>query len=437
MRDVRGGGSTIRAICAALGLAAAALQAGCITPAHRAVIPEGLLPSARVEAVRSARFWGDEVTPEIQLAIAEQYRQVRDAARAGTRVGSTGKADFLAISGGGADGAFAAGLLTGWSRSGNRPAFEVVTGVSTGALAAPFAFLGPDYDPQLAQIYTAYGDRDIFHDRGLLGLAGNGLYDPAPLRGLIRHYMTETVLDRIAVEYRLGRRLLVQTTNIDAQRPVIWDLSAICAGARPDRRDLVVNILLASAAIPAIFPPVRVTVLANDGRRYDELHVDGGVVAQVFFAPPQIRLADYEQATFGQTRSRTLYVIRNGRLQPAYDVTQENTMAVARRSIDTLTKYQGIADLSRLERLARIGRARLVYTAIPSGFNLRPASEFDRAYMRRLFEVGHDAGRSGAWMVGPPTTPVLADPRSTTRRQSLGRLGVVREALQRLAAKAQ
>lgn len=431
MRDVPGRGRTIRAMWAALGLAAAALQAGCVTAAPRAVMPEGLLSSARLDGLRNARAWGDEVTPEIRAAITAQYQQVRAAARAGIRVGSTGKADFLAISGGGADGAFAAGVLTGWSRRGDRPAFEVVTGVSTGALAAPFAFLGPAYDPQLTQIYTAYGDRDIFTDRGVLGLAGNGLYDPAPLRGLIRHYMTEPVLDAIAAEYRLGRRLLVQTTNIDAQRPVIWDLSAISASARPDRRDLVVDILLASTAIPAIFPPVHINVLADDGRHYDELHVDGGVVAQVFFAPPQVRLADYEQATFGRVRTRILYVIRNGRLQPAYDVTQENTLAVARRSIDTLAKYQGVADLNRLERLAQIGHARLVYTAIPPGFHFRPASEFDRAYMRRLFETGYQAGLSGAWMTGAPATPVLA----TAPPPPSGGLATVLEALRRQAAR--
>jgi predicted acylesterase/phospholipase RssA len=271
---------------AALFMTLTALMSGCLAMHDRAAVPGTQLDAARVSGYGDIRFWGDEFAAAIEAGIRRQYDQVRDAALAGELGRSTRKADFLAISGGGGDGAFAAGFLTGWTRSGLRPQFEVVTGVSTGALAAPFAFLGPQYDGVLKAVFTKYGDSDLVIDRGIFGFLGSSRYDTAPLKRLIEQYMTDDVLNAIAREYSKGRRLVVQTTNIDAQRPVIWDLSAIAASQQPDRRDLIVRVLLASSAIPAAFPPVRIRVNVN-GRTYDELHVDGGVTAQLFFAPPR------------------------------------------------------------------------------------------------------------------------------------------------------
>jgi hypothetical protein len=318
------------------------------------------------------------------------------------------KANFLAISGGGGDGVYAAGILNGWTKSGQRPSFEVVTGVSTGALAAPFAFLGPEYDGVLKSIYTGYSDTDLVIDRGLLGLLGSARYDTSPLKHVVEQYLTDDLLDAIAQEYSRGRRLLVLTTNIDEQRPVIWDLSAIAASKQPSRRELFVQVLLASSAVPGIFPPVRIKVDVN-GRRFDELHVDGGVTAQLFFAPPRVRFPHYDKAVFGHLRSRTLYVIRNGKLAPDYKTTEERALPLAIRSIATLTKYQGLADLRRLDLVARQNNARLLFTSIPSDFSLIAQSEFDIGYLQKLFSVGEEMGASGqAWKSGPPPSPVLA-----------------------------
>lgn len=260
----------------------------CVAPASRVAMSEAQQEAAFISAPALARFWGDEVTSELRSLVTNQYRQIKSAASRGVRPASLKRADYLAISGGGANGAFGAGFLKGWSKRGNRPEFEVVTGVSTGALAAPFIFLGTKYDTELEKIYTVYGDRDIMRSRGIFGVFGSALYDNAPLRALISNHVTDDVVDAMAAEYRMGRRLLVQTTNIDAQRPVVWDISAISASQRQDRRDLIVNILLASASIPAVFPPVRLPVHTANGEVYEELHVDGGVSAQVFFAPPEI-----------------------------------------------------------------------------------------------------------------------------------------------------
>ena len=392
----------------ALILLLAAALTGCVGAAPRSAVPVSLASGAVVGNVQFARFWGDEVSADIRSAISLQYEQSRRAVSAGKRPRQAlHHADFLAISGGGADGAFSAGFLKGWSRRGDRPAFEVVTGVSTGALAAPFAFLGPQYDRPLEEVFTAYGDRDIYLDRGLIGLVGNGLYDNAPLRRLIARYMSDAMVEAIAQEYQLGRRLLIQTTNIDAQRPVIWDLTAIAASSRPDRRERMVDILLASAALPAIFPPVRLDVLAA-GEPHQELHVDGATVSQVFFAPPNLRLADYERRFFGAPRARTLYLIRNGRLDPEYAVTEETTIGIARRSIETLVKYQAVADLVRLEAQARAANGKVLFTAIPADFERKPKSEFDRSYMRELFQIGIREGRDGSWRRQAPRTPTAA-----------------------------
>jgi predicted acylesterase/phospholipase RssA len=395
-------------IRAALILAITVVMGGCVATRDRAAVPGTEIEVARVSGYGDIRFWGDEVTPTIEAVIRRQYRQVRQAAVAGEPGVSTRKAEFLALSGGGGDGAYAAGFLTGWTRSGQRPHFEVVTGVSTGALAAPFAFLGPRYDGVLRDIYTRYGDSDLVVDRGFLGFLGSSRYDTAPLKRLIEQYMTDDVLEAIAQEYAKGRRLLVQTTNIDAQRPVIWDLSAIAASQQSDRRDLIVRVLLASSAIPGVFPPVRIRVNA-DGRSYDELHVDGGVTAQLFFAPPRTRFARFEQMAFGSARVRTLYVIRNGKLTPDYKPTEERAFPLAIRSIATLTKYQGLSDLRRLDRIARETNARVLFTSVPPTFSKEAQSEFDREYMGDLFLVGEQMGQSGrAWRSGPPPAPALA-----------------------------
>ncbi|WP_445504079.1 patatin-like phospholipase family protein [Microvirga sp. G4-2] len=385
---------------AALVMVLAAAMSGCLATNDRVAVPGPELEAARVGGYGDIRFWGDEVTPTIEAVISRQYRQVKDAALAGEPGASTRKADFLAISGGGGDGAYAAGFLTGWARSGQRPRFEVVTGVSTGALAAPFAFLGPSYDGVLKDMYTKYGDSDLLVDRGILGFLGSSRYDTAPLKRLIEQYMTDDVLDAIAREYSKGRRLLVQTTNIDAQRPVIWDLSAIAASQQSDRRDLIVQVLLASSAIPAIFPPQRIRVNVN-GRAYDELHVDGGVSAQIFFAPPRTRFSRFEQTAFGAARQRTLYVIRNGKLTPDYKPTDQAAFPLAVRSITTLTKYQGLSDLRRLDRIARENNARLVHLDSCGIHERAPVGIRPRIHGRTLSRRRTDGGVGTGLAVKP------------------------------------
>lgn len=391
-----------------LALIGSALLAGCVVEPNRKPVPLDLAVDARVSGVELARVWGDLVTPEIHTVVDKQMRQTRDSvAKGGRAEAALRHADFLAISGGGGDGAYAAGLLVGWSQRGERPEFEVVTGVSTGALAAPFAFLGSRYDRELTEVFTLYDDEAIYSSLGVFGLMGRGLSDTTPLKRLIERYLTDQMVEEVAIEYSRGRRLLVQTTNIDAERPVIWDLSAIAASKRSDRKRLMVDVLLASSAMPVVFPPVRIEVDV-DGERRQELHVDGGTVAQVFFAPPKIGLGSFERRYLGRERTRHLYLMRNGRLLPQYKPTEEGPLSIARRAMDTLVKYQAVSDLTRLKRQAVQAGAKLSFASIPARFQAVPRSEFDRDYMRQLFEVGREDGRAGAWRSSPPETPILA-----------------------------
>jgi predicted patatin/cPLA2 family phospholipase len=383
---------------------AALLLAGCNTGERPQALPYEGLATAELSGYGVIRFWADAVDAQTKTYLDSQYREI---ARSGCEPCQR-SASFLAISGGSADGAYGAGFLKGWSARGDRPQFEVVTGVSTGSLAAPFAFLGPAHDAELEEIYTRYGDKDLFNDKGVIGLVGESLYDTAPLRRLIERYASDDLLDAIAVEHRKGRRLLVQTTNLDAQRPVIWDMGAIAASGQASRRRLFVDILLASAAIPAVFPPVRLSVSSN-GRLYDELHVDGGVASQIFFAPPGLDLNGAARRNLGHERRLALFVIRNGKLKPEYKASIQTVAGLATRSIATLVKYQALSNIAAISELARRLKARFVFTAVPDDFTGKPRSEFDSLYMQELFKLGYDQGRAGqAWLNEAPASPTLA-----------------------------
>lgn len=393
-----------KSFAAVLLFGLSALLGACQSGERPRALPFAAAARAQVPDQGTIRFWGDEAPPALAAYVDDQFRQIRAS---GCRTCGR-QAQFLAISGGGGDGAFAAGLLKGWSERGDRPVFEVVTGVSTGSLAAPFAFLGPNYDRDLEAVYTTLGDNDIFRDKGVVGLLSDSLYDTAPLRAAIERYVSEEFLDAIAAEHRKGRRLLVQTTNLDAQRPVIWDMGAIASGSKVGRHKLFVDVLLASAAIPAVFPPVRIEV-ESDGKRFDELHVDGGVTSQIFFAPPGLDLNAAARRVFGNRRDMILYVIRNGKLQPEYKPSIQSVAGLATRSISTLVKYQSLANITTLSEGARRAKARMAYAAIPESFSELPASEFDRTYMGKLFVLGESLGRAGtAWRTTPPASPILA-----------------------------
>ena len=381
-------------------LLASLLVACAAPPIIHTGVPEELVEVAEVPSLPpDVRFWGDVSPPNLDALVAKRAAQLR-ARYARQKPPRT--FNYLALSGGGADGAYGAGFLVGWSESGRRPQFEVVTGISTGAMIAPFAFLGRDYDQQLQTAYLSVSTSDVGTPRLVAALAGApSLADNTPLKNMIEQFASEELIQAIAAQHRLGRRLLVGTTNLDAGRPVVWDMGAIAASDDPGASELFRSVLLASASVPGVFPPVTIEVAA-DGRRYQELHVDGGVATQVFLFPTQVRLRGTERK-YGFRFRRRLFVIRNTKLESVWAETEAKALEITKRSLSTLMRYQGIGDLIRLYRRSKRDGMDYNLTYIPPSWTRQEGEAFDPEYMRALFEVGYEEGKAGGrWKKAPP-----------------------------------
>ena len=384
-------------------LAAAMLfAAGCGTVRIRHAVPKDFVNQAQVPGMSGIRCWGDSIQKEIPDFVKASVEQERKYLASIGKEGQWPTANFLAISGGGGDGAYAAGLLCGWTASGTRPEFKVVTGISTGALIAPYAFLGPKYDSKVKEVYTTVTTASIMNPRYWLSiLKADSIADSKPLQDLAARHLTPEVLKEVAQEHAKGRRLLVGTTNLDAQRPVIWDLGAIASSGRPDALDLFRRICVASASIPGVFSPAYITVEAN-GKQYDEMHVDGGTSAQIFVYPPDLRIRE-NAAKEGIQRERKVYVIRTTRLQPEYAEVKARVGAIAGRSVSTLIKTQGIGDLYRIYFAAKRDGMEFNLDYLPEAFQAPRKDEFDQEFMTKLFDFGYQKGKAGIpWMKAPP-----------------------------------
>ncbi len=375
-------------VAAVLAVAVAAAVSGCGSIMPRVAVPLTAHQNVVVEGFSDIRFRGDVLTAQATSMIERQYQQI---ARTSSGAGRRTSADFLAISGGGSDGAFSAGFLNGWTAAGTRPAFEIVTGVSTGALAAPFAFLGAEYDGALRRIYTEISDKDVYTSNGPLGVLGESLLDTSPLRKIVEAELTDEMLDKIAAEYEMGRRLLIQTTDIERQVPYIWNITRIASQKSSDRRRLIADVLMASAAIPGVFPPVRINVNV-DGHAIEELHVDGGVAAQVFFAPPGLDLARLETRYFGKPRDQRLVLIRNGKLTPETKATEPTTLSLGARAVSTLIKFQSLQDISKIRSAFARPGSHFKVASIPEKFTVVPTGLFDKDYMKALYKEGYKTG---------------------------------------------
>jgi hypothetical protein len=274
----------------------------------------------------------------------------------------------------------------------------MVTGVSTGSLIAPFAFLGPAYDPTLKDVYTSISPDKIYRARGLTAAMFNdAMADTSPFAEVIAHYADEKMLAAIATEYGKGRILLIGTTDLDAQRPVIWNMGGIAASGHPRALELFRKILRASAAVPAAFQPVLFDVEV-DGRQYQELHVDGGAIAQLFLYPPSIRVGDT-----GIRRARHAYVIRNARLDPEYANIERRTINIAGRAISTMLAASGYNDVLRTYFVSQRDGVDYNLAFIGTDFNAPRAGDFDQSYMRALYAYGYERGKSrSVWHKAPP-----------------------------------
>jgi hypothetical protein len=260
---------------------------------------------------------GIRLAPDSVIPVQDPCAVASDSAAIGAlrreliASGEAGSAPILALSGGGANGAYGAGVLVGWTQTGERPVFKIVTGVSTGALTAPFAFLGARWDPQLQAAYANGEAKDILGWRQLATFALPSLYSASALKRLVDRAVSPAMLQEIAVEHGKGRRLLVATTNLDTQETVIWDMGVIAKQGGPQALTLFKDVLVASASIPGVFPPVLIAGRAKDGRIVQEMHVDGGVNLSFLAVPESLLL--WKDPNPHPTRG-VIHVLVNGQI---------------------------------------------------------------------------------------------------------------------------
>lgn len=414
-------------------LVSAILLSGCGTLAReRAVPPQlhgqeqiGNMPGVRYEALSEAG---------IQKILGD-IKEKTEATKAKTNPDEV--ANYLSISGGGDNGAFGAGLLTGWTEHGDRPKFDLVTGVSSGALIAPFAYLGPEYDSVLRAVYTQTQPSDIFLEKGIMGaLFGEALGDTSPLYGLITKYVDANLLQKIADEYgSTNRWLLVATTNLDTGTPVIWNMGKLAQVGTPDALVLFRKILLASAAIPGVFPPVMIDVVA-DGKKYQEMHVDGGATMSVFLYPSALGVSARKQKVVASAKKRNAYIIRNSRIDADWREIERDTISIMGRALAQLIQSQGYGDLYRIYQITQRDQVEFNLAYIGSDFNHPHEREFDRPYMNALFQYGFRLGKTGyPWAHSPPgyKAPIDVETRqqSQRNREALESIGIGNSVLSR------
>lgn len=384
------------------GLLAAALLSACATLDRLPAVPLALASDIKPLDIPYARFYADGDAAVFRalayetVAKANAYRKA-----AGIPPDKVLPTNFLAISGGGDDGAYGAGLLIGWTAHGDRPHFAVVTGISTGALSAPFAFLGSEYDDELKSVYTETSAADIFSEEPILGiLSGDAAADTTPLKRLIARYVDEAMIRRIAEEHDKGRLLLIATTNLDQSRSIIWNIGAIAKSTDPRARELIVEVLRASASIPGAFPPVMLDVTVG-GKRYEEMHVDGGAMAQVFLYPPSVRLKTVDRMR--PNHKDVAYIIRNGRLFRPESSVKRQTLAIAGQAISTMTAANGVNDLYRIYLTTQRDGVDYNLAYLEDEFDVPYTGPFDKTYMNTLFEFGYRQGSAGyKWHKLPP-----------------------------------
>ncbi len=386
-----------------LTAAASAALAACGPVARGPAVPIDRTRQATVLGLPNERFFIFSNTAPLETEFLEAMERRRRTLGLKS-VMDLPQLSLLAVSGGGENGAFGAGLLCGWSVQGTRPTFDWVTGVSTGALTAPFAFLGSSYDPQLRAVYTSLSPSDVLAARFLTAAVfSDAMADNAPLYKTISRYLDDRMLADIARAYDEGRLLLIGTTDLDAQQPVIWNIGAIAKSGSPRAMEVVRKVLLASAAIPGAFPPSMIDVTV-DGRPYQEMHVDGGAFAQTFLYPAALTASRRQRlAAHQRVLEVDAYVIRNGRLDPEWAATERQTLGIAGRAIATMISASGINDVIRIYNTTQRDNIDFFLAYIGRDFDKTLPQPFDPAYMKALFDYGYQKALHGYdWSRQPP-----------------------------------
>jgi Patatin-like phospholipase len=342
-------------------------------------------PPAPKEPEERAPFTAEDMQAAIVPGIADA-RAFGNSEVEFAKLLPTATGPWLALSGGGADGAFGAGVLTGWSQAGNRPEFAVVTGVSIGSLLAPYAFLGPSYDEELRKAFTTISAADIFEDR----MTRESLFDYWPLRRSIEQRVTPKLLADVAAEHRKGRRLLVATTSLDTGRRMVWNMGAIAARGDDKALKLFRDILLASCSIPGFFAPVLIETQVN-GKKIQEMHGDGTLTAP-FFVVPESMLST------GNTTPpplNQLYVMVNSKFSSEFRMPDRVMAGVLGRSIDVALTAAMRAEITLIYVAAQKHGIGLRVAFVDPAFNVPSRGPFDGKYMQALFDFGIEHGKKG------------------------------------------
>ena len=390
---------TPRARSLALFTAIVSFCAGCASdsaPPARTAFTEADHRAAEVVGMPGVRFWVDSP------GSFQRWRE-QNAGRATPLTVAREKEEglvWLALSGGADDGAYGAGVLNGWTVAGTRPRFTVVSGVSTGALIGMLAFLGPHHDAQLAALYTETARDDIYRSKGPAAVLGASILDETPFRRRVAEVVDAGALAEVAREHAKGRRFLVITTNLDAQRAAVWDMGAIASSGHPNALRVFRDVLIASASPPGLFAPTYIEVEAN-GRRFKEMHVDGAIGDPVF-SPADILVLTRGMAPQTETK-RALYVLVNNKLRPQFEVVENTTIPIVYRSFSTLGMKSLVAEVYRANRVARENDIDFNLTFIGADFGSKPAEAFDLEYRRQLFAYGRQRALTGEpWSKQPP-----------------------------------
>lgn len=359
-----------------------AVLPGCTTLPQRSVTAADAA-IAIIPTIPDARFWADD---------AQAFAATRPLLPVDTPM------TMLALSGGSDNGAYGAGFITGLTRSGKRPEFAIVTGVSTGALLAPFVFLGPSYDDRITTAFTSIGPNDIYRPKvPPFALLTTSFASSKPLERMLERFITNDVIDEVAVEHNKGRRLLVGTANLDAQRGVVWNMGAIAASAAPSRYTLFRRVLLASSAVPALFPPVMIDTQSGP-RLVREVHVDGATVGSLLAVPPGIVSQDNQP-----DRTARLYVIVNGPIEGEFKMVRGGVIPIASRAF-ALNLLSAVREQTVSAYLwAKANGAQFRLTYLPAGYaSANKQQLFDTAFMNALFRLGAERGSQNQWQDAPP-----------------------------------
>lgn len=393
------------AFCGCLTTLFVLLLAGCASEAVRNPVPVDQQGGAEVVDMPGVRAWGDARS---EVFHRDLVQSIRDENPAWFPRGADGAFEYagLALSGGGDHGAFGVGFLKGWSESGTRPRFKIVTGISTGALIAPFALLGEDYNHIVQRAYTTVSAEDIFEQHSILrSYWGEAMADNHPLQHLVHEIVTDEIIDLVAAAHRNGQRLYVGTTNFDAQRPVIWNLGAVANSVHPEAHEAFRKILIASAAIPILFPPVLIDVEVGE-EIYDEMHVDGGTVGQMFFYGATVNWRDVLREASGKDDpkdSSVYYAIVDGEIDPNPKQVHRRLMPITERTISTMIKVSAWSSIYRMYLHAEQRGYQFRFVGLPDFYEPEVAEPYNQAEMQRMFDIGYGMGLSGdAWRSIPP-----------------------------------